>query len=483
MRFVCLFKADRDYEPFASQGLGNRTAQAFLFNPWEYCKELLQAVAMPEQIKALKVRVESSKLVKPSYKGEPPCADLCIPLSVFDKISYDVHVAVIYAFRPPTPSNSDIEKGLATALSEYREWPGWLHENDRGEPVILLNDAGIRFVEASSDAVLDRTAPLEPSPALLSLHPFVKGVEELLQVQLTRFACGTLVVGFTTNHLVADGHAVSNFLVAWGKATRGLPMDPRPLHDRGTFIPRNPPCVEFEHRGVEFKPKNAPDTEDVPLAADIVIHKAHFTKEFLESLKAKASVGADRRYSSFESLVAHLWRVVTKARGLDERITCNVRISVDGRARLRPRVPDEYFGNLVLWAFPCAKAGDLVNRPLQFTAAIVHDGIARLDDGYFRSFIDFASSEKVKEEDLEKTAEVNERVTSPNLEAHGWLRFPFRDLDFGGGNPFLFMPSYFPVEGMLFFLPSSIGGGSIDVYVTLLSHSMDSFKQLCHLLD
>ncbi|URE23867.1 Transferase family [Musa troglodytarum] len=349
---------------------------------------------MPEQIKALKVRVESSTLVKPSYKGKPPCADLCIPLSVFDKISYDVHVAIIYAFRPPTPSNSDIEKGLATALSEYREWAGRLGEDSRGEPVILLNDAGIRFIEASSDAVLDRAVPLEP-----------------------------------------------NFLVAWGKATRGLPIDPRPLHAHGTFIPRSPPRVEFEHRGVEFKPKNAPDTEeDVPLTADI-------------------------------------------ARGLDERITCNVRISVDGRARLRPRVPDEYFGNLVLWAFPCAKVGELVNRPLQFTAALVHEGIARLDDGYFRSFIDFASSEKVKEEGLVATAEVNERVTSPNLEAHGWLRFPFRDVDFGGGNPFLFMPSYFPVEGMLFFLPSSIGDGSIDVYVTLLSHNMDSFRQLCHLLD
>ncbi|URE35574.1 Transferase family [Musa troglodytarum] len=347
---------------------------------------------MTEQIKDWKLRVESSKFVKPSYEGEPPCAELCIPLSVFDKVSYDVHVAVIYAFRPPTPSNSDIEKGLATALSEYREWAGRLGEDSRGEPVILLNDAGSRLVEASSDDVLGRTVFLGP-----------------------------------------------NFLVAWGKATRGLPTDPRPLHDRGAFIPRNPPCVEFEHRGVEFTPKKASDTEDVPLTADI-------------------------------------------ARGLDEHITSHVRISVDGRARLRPRVPDEYFGNLVLWAFPRAKVGDLVNKPLQFAAALVREGITRLDDGYFRSFIDFASSEKVKEEGLVATAEVHERVMSPNLEVHSWLRFPFRDVDFGGGNPFLFMPTYTREEGMLVLMPSAIGDGSIEVYVSLLGHNVAAFKQLCYLL-
>ncbi|CAL9775419.1 unnamed protein product [Musa acuminata subsp. burmannicoides] len=437
---------------------------------------------MTEQIKAWKLRVESSKLVKPSYEGEQPCADVCIPLSVFDKVSYDVHVAVVYAFRPPTPSNSDIEKGLATALSEYREWAGRLGEDSRGEPVILLNDAGSRLVEVSSDDVLGRTVLLGPSPALVPLSPIIKGMEELLQVQLTRFACGTLTVGITSHHLIADGHAASNFLVAWGKATRGLPMDPRPLHDRGAFIPRNPPCVEYEHRGVEFKPKNASDTENVPLTADIVIQKAHFTREFLERLKAKASRGADRRYNTFESLMAHLWRVVSEARGLDEHITSHVRISADGRARLRPSVPGEYFGNLVLWAFPRAKVGDLVNKPLQFAAALVREGITRLDDGYFRSFIDFASSEKVKEEGLEATAEVHERVMSPNLEVHSWLRFPFRDVDFGGGNPFLFMPTYTREEGMLVLMPSAIGDGSIEVYVSLLRRNVAAFTQLCYLL-
>ncbi|THU68336.1 hypothetical protein C4D60_Mb08t02850 [Musa balbisiana] len=459
---------------------------------------------MAEQIKAVTVRVESSKLVKPSYEGEPPSTDLCIPLSVFDKINYKVHGAVIYAFRPPTPPNTDIEKGLVTALSEHREWAGRLHEDARGEPVILLNDAGARFIEASSDDVLDRAVIHEPSTALLPLHPWVKGVEELLQVQLTRFACGTLVVGFTSHHWVADGHSMSKFIVAWGLATRGLPMDPLPLHGRGAFfIPRNPPRVEFEHRGVEFTARKAFDTEgavaqaddivstakkafdtedDVAKEDDIVFHKAHFSREFLEMLKAKASLGADRRYNTFESLMAHLWRVVSVARGVDERITSGIRISVNGRARLRPPVPDEYLGNLVLWAFPRVKVGELVNRPLQFAAALIHQETARMDDGYFRSLIDFASLEDVKDEALEGAAEANYRVMNPNLEVHNLARFPFWDLDFGSGKPFMFMPCYVPVEGMMFLVPSPTRDGSMDVYVALLKHNVASFKQLCHMV-
>ncbi|XP_037491014.1 agmatine hydroxycinnamoyltransferase 1-like [Jatropha curcas] len=137
---------------------------------------------------------------------------------VFDKVSYNTHVAIIYAYNPPTPTNATIELGLQKVLSEYREWAGRLGEDENGDPVIFLNDKGVNFVEASTDIKLEQVMPLQPSPFLLSLHPKANDVEALLQVQLTRFACGSLVIGFTGHHLVADGHSASNFLVAWGKA-------------------------------------------------------------------------------------------------------------------------------------------------------------------------------------------------------------------------------------------------------------------------
>ncbi|XP_042466990.1 agmatine coumaroyltransferase-2-like [Zingiber officinale] len=449
-----------------------------------------------------RVRVVSSTLVKPLYDagagGPPPATDLRVRLSQFDKITYDTHIAVIYGFSPPVAvSTADIAFGLARALAHYRDWAGRLafDVDVEDEPFVLLNDGGARFVEASSDAAFDRAALTKPSPALLALHPPIHPVgPELVQVQLTRFACGTLTVGFTAHHLVADGHAASNFLVAWGRATRGLPIGhPQVIYNRAAlFPPRRPPRVEFEHRGAEFAARKmfGASKED-PRKDCVVVHRTHFGKQFLAGLKAKASATASggdsrRRFTTFECLVAHLWRVTTRARGLDPRTTTEVRISVDGRARLRPPVPDEYFGNLVLWALPRSPAGDVSHRPLGHAATIVSDAISRVaDDRYFRSFIDFASSPAVRAEDLETTADAVECVMSPHLEVHSWLRFPFHDVDFGAGHPFCFMPTYSPAEGMIVLLPSVAGDSAagIEVYVALFDHNLPAFNQLCYQLD
>ncbi|MQL92901.1 hypothetical protein Taro_025534 [Colocasia esculenta] len=452
----------------------------------------------------MKVKKESSRLVKPCYHGIPPPTTLVVPLSVFDTVNFDIHVAVIYVYRSPVPPNSKVEKGLSMALSEYREWAGRLGSDANGRPAILLNDRGVRFIEASVDCALEKVMPLWPSPAMLSLHPSVKGPDELVQVQLTRFACGSLVMGFTTHHMVADGHATSNFMVAWGKATRGLPMDPLPLHGRSEFfVPRNPPKVEFEHRGVEFqmeKPllpigaKVGEGEEDKGVVAledveDVIVHRAHFSVDFLTKLKAtvatgniggKASGSTGRPHSTFQCLLAHLWRVTTRARELEPQETTQVRIAVNGRSRLRPPVPEQFFGNLVLWAFPRARVRDLLAQPLAYATKLIRDAVARVDDGYFRSFVDYASSGSVEAEGLESTAETTDLVLSPNLEVDSWLGFPFYELDFGGGGPFLFMPGYLPVEGAVVLLRSFIGDGSIDAYVPLFRRNLPTFKTLCY---
>ncbi|KAJ4979291.1 hypothetical protein NE237_010071 [Protea cynaroides] len=437
----------------------------------------------------MKIKKESSRIVKPIYGGDPPLTTLHIPLTVFDKVTYNTHIAIIYAYRPPTPPNVAVEQGLRKVLSEYREWAGRLGTDEKGHPIILLNDNGIKFVETSVDCTLDQAMPFnfKPSPALLNFHPSLKGVEELVQIQLTRFTCGSLVIGFTANHLVADGHSTSNFLVAWSQVCRGIDMNPRPLHNRAIFSPRELPIVEFEHEGLEFTSKKI--NKVFPLfepsqVLDIVVHRAHFNLEFLAILRTRASLshGSNKLYSTFESLTAHLWRTVTRARGLDGFEKTQVRISVNGRARLSPWVPNEYFGNLVLWAFPSAKVEDLLHEPLPFAAKLIHDAIAKVNDKYFKSFIDFASY-KVDEEGLVPTADTNKLALYPNLEVDSWLRFPFYDLDLGGGSPYIFMPSYFPTEGMMFLLPSFVRDGSIDAFIPLFQHNLVAFKQICYCLD
>lgn len=115
--------------------------------------------------------------------------------------------------------------------------------------------------------------------------------------------------------------------MAWGLASRRLPVAPLPVCDRATrFPPRHPPLVQFPHRDTEYyapkkKKKNhdagavAVEDDDDELAT--VAHdkiKVHFTKEFVAGVKARASSSPSpsrRGYSTFESVVGHLWRAAS----------------------------------------------------------------------------------------------------------------------------------------------------------------------------
>ncbi|KAL6874016.1 hypothetical protein ACP4OV_014098 [Aristida adscensionis] len=475
------------------------------------CRRVVCSNDIDVRCALMEIIVRSTKSVKPAYGGSDTpatgAAAAVVPLTVFDEANYDEYISGIQAFHPPaSPPNAVLEAGLAAALAEYREWAGRLVAGagagagagrGRGRRGILLNDAGARLVEATADVALDGALPLQPTPETLRLHPCGGDGDELLLVQLTRFACGSLVVGYTMHHAVADGFGACNFLLAWGQCTRGAAIDPVPVHDRVSFfLPRDPPRVEFEHRGVEFKPCEreikeaaAGDAAGDADADEVVVHKLRFSREFISELKSRACAGAPGRpYSTVQCVVAQVWRCITKARGLDVdgggEVTTGLRLAVNGRAKMnRPRVPEGYTGNAVLWARPATAARELVVEPLQHAAELVRRALAGVDDGYFRSFVDFASSGAVEEERLVPTADVEEMVLSPDVEVDCLLRAPFYDLDFGGGRPFLFMPGYHPAEGVVYILPASpLGDGSVEVLVSLFSRDMETFKECCYSL-
>ncbi|KAI3919433.1 hypothetical protein MKW98_030144 [Papaver atlanticum] len=108
--------------------------------------------------------------------------------------------------------------------------------------------------------------------------------------------------------------------------------------------------------------------------------------------------GTQRPYTTFEILVAHIWRTMTRVRGLEEHQTTEMKISVDGRRRLRPRVPDEYFGNLVVWAFPQTRVKDLLDESLSYAAETIHESVVKVNDDYFKSFIDYAITQNMQDE-------------------------------------------------------------------------------------
>ncbi|KAG9454830.1 hypothetical protein H6P81_007734 [Aristolochia fimbriata] len=433
------------------------------------------------------LEIVNSFVLKPSPSPlKNPHTNAAIPLTIFDRAAFDLHVTILYAFRRPMPTNEALLEGLAQALNIYPHLAGRFATDEQGRPCIVLNGAGVRIVETTVGTTLAERLPFEPSHELTELHPPIEGeIEELLQIQLNRFACGGLVIGQTAHHRVADGQSMSFFFAAWARLVRGLDVEVLPYHNRAAVsVPRNPPTCEFNHRAIEFKEHSAPVAPEAVVApggASIVNLVIHYPAEFVAQLKRHVCQGG-ARYSTFECLLTHMWKKMTLARGLGSDEFTQVRVAVNGRARMKPAVPMEFFGNLVLWAYPRLQVKDLVTQSHSFVAKAIHDAVGRVDNAYFQSFVDFGEVSNLGEGLVESAAGTG-NVLCPNLEVDSWLRFEFHELDFGGGAPCAFLPAELPVEGLFLFVPSYKEKGSVDVFIAVAEDHVDSFKQIAYSLD
>ncbi|MCL7043301.1 hypothetical protein MKW94_017859 [Papaver nudicaule] len=373
--------------------------------------------------------------------------DRLIPFTIFDKAAVNCHLAAFYAFKPPIPSNEVLKEALSKVLVHFPHLAGRFVTDNLGQPCIILNNAGVRIIETYIDTTLAKKLPFHPTKDVRHLVPPVEGrIEELCQIQLNRYACGGLVLGFTYHHSVADGQSVSCFLFAWARIIRGLDLEPLPYHDRHSVCrPRNPPRVEFDHSSIEFKKPSLVDTN---------IPAGYETK-------------------------------VTQARQLDLEESTQVKVAVNGRERIvsKPAVPIEYWGNLVLWAYPSLKVKELLNKSHAYVAKTIRDEVSRVDDRYFKSFIDFGAADQSTGGGGGKDRENGFRfggILCPNIKVDSYLRFQFHSLDFGSGSPCAVFPANLPREGLVVFMPSKTEDGGVDVIVTLLVEHVPLFKQISH---
>lgn len=172
------------------------------------------------------------------------------------------------------------------------------------------------------------------------------------------------------------------------------------------------------------------------------------------------------------------------ARNLDGQSTTIAKLSVNGRRRLKPKVPDEFFGNLVLTACAHATVKEVAAEGgLAGAARRIHEAIRERGDGYFRSVIDFGEinggEELVRVDD-----DVEMNVMGADVEADSLLGFRFQEVDFGGGGrPLGFYIGWVPLDGLVVFMPSTEKDGGVDVFVGLLKEHAEVLKKIAHSLD
>ncbi|RZC64676.1 hypothetical protein C5167_008367 [Papaver somniferum] len=234
----------------------------------------------------------------PTSSGVERKSNEITPLTISDKVTHDCHVGFYIVFKPPIPSNEVLKDALSKVLVHYPHLAGRFLVDNLGGPCIVLNNAGVRIVETYFPDILAGQLPFDTSKDSSHLLLPVKGVKELCQIQLNRYACGGLVLGFTVHHRVADGLSIfCSFFVSWSRMVRGLDI---PYHDRFTVSqPRNPPRVEFDHGSIEFKKTtiNLDITKGISSSSlETVI--INYPIEFINKLKVMVNNNPDQRYST-----------------------------------------------------------------------------------------------------------------------------------------------------------------------------------------
>ncbi|KAK4437053.1 protein ENHANCEDSUSCEPTIBILITY 1 [Sesamum alatum] len=378
----------------------------------------------------------------------------------------------ILFYKPRSQDFKTIIHHLKTALSRTLDFfpplAGRLGtiENDDNTTCFFVdcNNAGVEFTHAvvvGAVSVSDIVGSTYIPQIVSSLFPLngvanYQGVSKsLLAVQVTELADG-FFIACTANHAVIDGTSFWHFFNSWSEISRGLEtISKTPVFER--WFPTN---ISKDNRLIPLPPLDqSPSHSFVP--PPLLERVFHFSRESVVKLKAKANAEAGTdRISSFQAVIAHLWRSVTRCRNqvsIEKVNSQEVELLLIVGTRSRIPLPDGYFGNAVYIVKTVANEAELLEDGLGYTGLKVNQLVAQ--------------------QTCEKAIDLAEEwVENPRVLKRGNLYFCRHYTDFGWGKPIAVRSGKGQKgDGKMTFFPAAEPGG-IDVEACLAPATLQAME-------
>ncbi|KAK6155674.1 hypothetical protein DH2020_009922 [Rehmannia glutinosa] len=376
-----------------------------------------------------------------------------------------------------------LKDGLVIVLEEFYQLAGKLEKDEDGVFKVVYDDDvdGVEVVAAAAEdmEVAELTAE-EGTSKFKELLPYngvlnLEGLQRpLLAVQLTKLKDG-LAMGCAFNHAILDGTSTWHFMSSWADICKGatsisVPPFLERTKARNTRVKLNlsQPSDAPEHA------KSAPNGDaaaaaksDPPLREKVF----KFSESAIDQIKSKVNAGnTSKPFSTFQSLSAHVWQAVTRARELAPTDYTVYTVFADCRSRVAPPMPESYFGNLIQAIFTVTAAGLILSNPVEFGADLI------------RTAIESHNAEAINKRNEEwesKPIIFQYKDAGVNCVAVGSSpRFKVYDVDFGWGSPESVRSGLNNrFDGMVYLYPGKSGGRSIDVEISLEGKAMEKLEK------
>ncbi|KFK27325.1 hypothetical protein AALP_AA8G368300 [Arabis alpina] len=434
----------------------------------------------------MKIRVKQETVVKPSE--ETPKHSLW--LSNLDLIQVRFHMGILYFYNPCSSSNFPNTQSLIEALSKvlvlFYPAAGRLQKDKNGRLEVRCSGEGVLFVEAETDSTVQDIGLLTQSLDVSQLVPTLDYSQDissipLLLFQVTYFKCGAICIANLIHHTFGEGVSLVYFMEAWSRTARELPVKLEPFFDRTVLRARDLPSPVFPHTEYQPPPFHNRPVESLVYRSnpesDSAIANLKLTRIQLKALRSKAEIADSSKFSTYEVLVAHIWRCACFANeDLTEEHLTRLHIIVDGRPRLRPKLPQGFIGNTLFHARPISLLSDFRREPFSTTVERVHGEIKKMDNEYLRSAVDYL--ERHPDLDQLVPGEGNPIFScAANLCIVRLIKPTTFELDFGWGRPFYERAAHLN-EGKGFIDRSLNEEGSFLVFMCLKKTQLGRFQKL-----